>query len=435
MAQESPRSVMKSSGNPARCFWVGMDWAQKARALGAAPNVSAVSAKKPRLRLRKLSLTVHLYIGLLAGAVFVLVGLTGSILAFGGEIDAWLNADLMTVEAPSGSAAKYRPLDEILATAKAAIPPGGALRPYVRFPVNPESCFGLVYAVPAGRDKTEIYQIFVNPYTAAVNGRRLLRGANPLAQPLMNVIATLHYTLLLGDSGSTAVGFLAIFLVASLATGVILWWPAPWAWRHALTIKWGATKERVIFDLHRTVGASTCAVLIIMLFSGIYMIFKPQVRAFVEFFSPVHLNLFPPDLKSERLAETPPLGPDVIVAIVDAAALGGDMISMQLPDGKDGVYVVGKRALDEVNHADAQRRLVIDQYSGKILHFQDPHKFTRGETFLEWQYPLHSGEAFGTIGRAFVLVLGFVPLILYVTGVTRWLQKRRARADMTRRAG
>ena len=46
---------------------------------------------------RKLWLRVHLYLGLFAGAVFVLIGLTGSLLAFKFSLDEWLNPKLMTV--------------------------------------------------------------------------------------------------------------------------------------------------------------------------------------------------------------------------------------------------------------------------------------------------------------------------------------------------
>ena len=96
-----------------------------------------------------------------------------------------------------------------------------------------------------------------------------------------------------------------------------------------------------------------------------------------------------------------------------------------LPGGPTGVFVIGKQADREPNRASTNRNVTIDQYSGQILHLQDRKNFTAGETFLEWQYPLHCGEAFGNIGRAFIMFMGFVPLILFVTGFMRWRQKRR----------
>jgi len=376
---------------------------------------------------RALWLTVHKYIGLFAGAIFVLIGLTGSILAFGSQIDTWLNAGLMSVDVPAEGQAQYRRIAEILAAGKRAVPRGGNLDPLVLFPRHPGACFRLTYSVPAGKDRSKTYQIFVNPYTATVTGQRLASDTgNPFARPLMDTIASFHYTLLLGNRGETAVGFIGLFLFGSLVSGIVLFWPWPGRWRQALTIKWGATQERVILDLHRTTGVFACLLLSVTLFSGVYMIFKPQVRAMVDLFSPVHFNQMPV-LKSEPRNAGAPLGPDAVAAIVDRSVPDGELTMMELPEMDDDVYVVGKRAPDEVNFADAQRRLVVDQYSGKILYIQDPHRFTAGEKFLEWQYPLHCGEAFGNTGRALIMVLGFVPLTLYVTGFLRWRQKQRAR--------
>ncbi|MDZ4151263.1 PepSY-associated TM helix domain-containing protein [Methylicorpusculum sp.] len=46
--------------------------------------------------------------------------------------------------------------------------------------------------------------------------------------------------------------------------------------------------------------------------------------------------------------------------------------------------------------------------------------------FTHWQWPLHSGQAFGMTGRLLVFSTGLACPVLFVTGVIRWLQKRRA---------
>lgn len=102
--------------------------------------------------------------------------------------------------------------------------------------------------------------------------------------------------------------------------------------------------------------------------------------------------------------------------------------------GDDCLYTIGKRIDDEVNEADTHRFLIIDQHSGRILHKQDSRDYTAGEKFFERQCPLHSGEAFGYYGRAFMVVLGVAPAVLYVTGFIRWRHKRRARRAMQKSA-
>ena len=135
----------------------------------------------------------------------------------------------------------------------------------------------------------------------------------------------------------------------------------------------------------------------------------------------------PKDLKSTPIPGQPPLGLDAAAVIADKIFPDGKLHWIFIPQGREGVYVIGKKANDEPNRWGTFRNVTIDQYSGQVLHVQDRSNFTAGETFLEWQYPLHCGEAFGNIGRAFIMVMGFAPLVLYVTGFLRWRQKRRAR--------
>jgi uncharacterized iron-regulated membrane protein len=87
---------------------------------------------------------------------------------------------------------------------------------------------------------------------------------------------------------------------------------------------------------------------------------------------------------------------------------------------------VGKPASDEINQRSPYRRLWIDQYSGKIIHEKVRDTSTAGDIFVEWLYPLHTGEAFGFTGQIIILISGFVPLMLYATGVMRWRQKLKA---------
>lgn len=72
----------------------------------------------PRWRLRKFWLDVHLYLALTVGFLFVLLGLSGSLNVFYLELDRLLNPELR-IEQTQGP---YRPLDEIMASVRAAHP-------------------------------------------------------------------------------------------------------------------------------------------------------------------------------------------------------------------------------------------------------------------------------------------------------------------------
>jgi len=373
---------------------------------------------------RTLWVKVHRYIGLFLGAVFVVVGLTGSILAFWQAIDEWLNKDIMIVAAPPDDAI-YRPLDTIVAAAKAAAPPH-SVPVVLTMPRHANAAVSVSYTVATKENQPDQYEVFVDPYTAQTTGQRFLQhGDSVLSMPFIRTIISLHASLLFGDDRRYVVGIPAIFLLVSIVIGLYLWWPRNGNWCHALTIKWGATPVRLTYDVHKTTGLYLAIVLIILLFSGIYMVFRPQVQSLMSLFSPVREE--PKDLKSTPIAGRPPLGLDATAAIADKIFPDGKLRSISLPQGREGVYVFGKQAASEPNRWGTFRNVTIDQYHGQVLHVQDRSNFTAGETFLEWQYPLHCGEAFGNIGRAFIMVMGFAPLVLYVTGFLRWRQKRRAR--------
>ena len=118
---------------------------------------------------RKVFLQIHRTIGLFAGAIFVLVGLSGSILAFREDIDEWLNASIMRVEIPAQPA--LRPLDEILAAAVAAMPSDGKLE-RLTMPRHSGSAAAITYMVETDDLDSYFYEMFVDPYTAKVKGQR-----------------------------------------------------------------------------------------------------------------------------------------------------------------------------------------------------------------------------------------------------------------------
>ncbi|WP_036291093.1 PepSY domain-containing protein [Methylosinus sp. PW1] len=376
---------------------------------------------------RTLWLAAHRYLGFVAGAVFVLLGLSGSLLAFRVEIDEFLNKDLFTPThyALGGERAS---VDRIIAASRAAAPEGSA-PVWMHFPKGDGGYFDVIYSAREPEGRTKTYQIVVDPITAAVKGARLIvDDGNHFAEPLAVLLIHLHSALLLGENGATLVGFVGLFLLVSLATGVYLWWPRNGRWRQAFQIKRGASAERLILDLHKTTGVYLLAVFAVIIFSGLYLTFSAQMIALVDFFSPVHTHHLE-NAKSMSADGRPSIGAEAAVAAVDQLFPDGKVMSLSLPVAPEGAFVVGKRADDEVNVSEPHRMAAVDRYSGQIIAIEDPHHFTAGERFLEWQFPLHSGEAFGDPGRAVIALLGVAPALLYITGLTRWLQKRRARAS------
>ncbi|MGZ0079730.1 PepSY-associated TM helix domain-containing protein [Methylomonas sp. YC3] len=375
-------------------------------------------------RRRKFWLQIHLWLGLLAGSVLLIAGLTGSIITFWQELDAVLNPTMHQVSAAAEGAAAYRPLDEIVAAADAAMP-ADAKRGYIYYPRHAEQAFWLFYEQPAGGEaRQHTWNAFVDPYTARVTGIRLWEHADDLlAGSLIGFVFKLHYALLLDwDDVSWIVGTVAILSAISVLTGLILWWPLTGRWRSALTIKPRASVERFNHDLHKTLGFYSGLILFGVLLSGVYFNFGEPFRWLVDCFSPTKpLEQF----HSVARPGPKPLSADQALMLADQATPAGQWYWLKLPDAADGTFIFTKH-VDFGGVFRGRWQIVLDQSDGKILHVATPLSGGAGNVFLQWQWPLHSGQFLRLPGRVLVLASGLVCAALFVTGLIRWLQKRRA---------
>ncbi|MGZ4968253.1 MAG: PepSY-associated TM helix domain-containing protein [Methylobacter sp.] len=391
---------------------------------GAGPCQQRLLRLKKR---RKIWLSVHLWLGLLLGFFLAVFGLTGSILVFYEEIDNVLNAELRTVQAlPQGESA-YRPLAEIQSAAIATMPPQAKLK-FVNYPADAASSYRFSFIIPgAVANEKDEWQVHVNPYTAQVLGKHLIKKAGDMfPSALIPFVFRLHFSLLSGETGGIIVGIIGVILLFSVLTGLIVWWPLTGNWRRVLTIKSRASAERFNHDLHQTSGFYTFPVLLVVLLSGVYMNLPDQFMALVKQLSPGTQG-FMDSPHSLPTQDKKAIGLAQAFSIVRDRYPEGRVNWLSFPDGKTGVYRINISDVPELSRFWSERLVFVDQYSGTILKVQDPStRTTSGQTFIEWQLPLHSGRAFGWTGRILVFLSGLACPVLFVTGLIRWLQKRKA---------
>ncbi|MDP2902415.1 MAG: PepSY-associated TM helix domain-containing protein [Methylovulum sp.] len=358
---------------------------------------------------RKHWLAVHLWLGLFLS----IFGITGSILVFHAELNERLNPKLLTVSVPETNPV-YQPLANIFQAGHAAMPEP-AQHTFANYPRNETAALKLMYALPAAKGDTENWEVYVNPYTAQVIGKRLMTSSDSfIPHTFIGFVFELHYALLLGEEvGYTVVGIMGALLIISVLTGLILWWPLTGKWRQALTIKRKASPERLNFDLHKTSGFYTTVVLIPVLFSGVYMDIPEHVVPVLEVFSPVTYRYW--------FKSTPQYNIQAIT-MAQAVAIANQRYSTGRADWiygatqPTGTYAVCKDGVADSGSFSHRRCVVIDQYSGKILDVDDPAIGTVGEVFTHWQWPLHSGQAFGWTGRILVFLSGLACPVLSGTG-------------------
>src|SRR5260221_1734123 len=158
--------------------------------------------------MRRAILTLHLIGALVAGVFLVVLGTTGSIMAFEPELDHLLHRQRSYVT-PQSTTRTLEELGAVASRPQAGERPRGSL-----LATSPNLSYQVLFPTRV---------VFVDPHTGAVLGER----AN--APDFLSRVHQLHLRLLIqnkSDTGKAIVKWTSVALTILLASGMYLWWPA-----------------------------------------------------------------------------------------------------------------------------------------------------------------------------------------------------------------
>jgi uncharacterized iron-regulated membrane protein len=367
------------------------------------------SASSPH---RSLLHQLHLVIGGVLCLPFIVLGLTGSILVFDREIDAWLNP-LPRAAISSGPS---QSVDAIVKAALAANP-GYAPFSYIA-PGTGESAE--VRLRPAGRDRPPGFvQVFVDPAMLTILGGRNMSTA------VTRQVQALHATFFARDYGGRAiVGWLGVAMCFLGLSGLILWWPSASRWAAVFRVqKRRAFSLAFLREWHRTIGFWSLSVFMIVSISGAYLGFPQPLSDFIRSVTTARDIRSPgPQLKPIQ-GVLPAL--DVTGAIALARTVAdGEFRGVTFPPRPDlPLRVSFLREGDEPGTPVPLLTVFIDPWTRSVVEIRDPRTYSVTEKFMVWQRALHAGDGFGWTWRTLVFLSGFLPPFFTISGVAMWWMK------------
>ncbi|AZC19158.1 PepSY domain-containing protein [Pseudomonas sp. CMR5c] len=220
------------------------------------------------LRLREIWLGVHRWLALVLGLFLALLGLSGALLELKGPILRWEVGGQMLQLAPgehgtlleqsawiSAASNAYPQLHKVFG---AAAPRQGFL----------ESDNAIVFGALEDRPATGIAMI--DPYSAEP------RGFFVFEDLWLARLVALHRSLLLPPAwGSLLVLACGLALLASLGSGLYLWWPGRRSWWKAASLRPGSRGTRRLREWHNVAAAWLCLPLALIAGSGAWLA-QPQ---------------------------------------------------------------------------------------------------------------------------------------------------------------
>ena len=353
---------------------------------------------------RAVLLRLHLWIGVAAAIFLIILGTTGSIIAFENDIDHWLHPRLWYVK----PADTNLPESALIRSAEQRYAPAR------------------VAAIHIFRDRnlvqmlrmTDRATVLIDPYDGTITGRTT---GPSRTDRWLGYIHQLH-THLVPDPGSarTAAGVgetivqIAGFLLCLLVpTGAILWWRTKRS-----GIKWIGSWPHICFDAHHTIGIWAGAFLFVAAVTGVLV---GQGRIFyVVTHSPGPSRI--PRMQSSGDPNGPTIGVDRAMGIALAAIPGTSATDLLLPLDPKGIYIVALRVPEETSEA-VHSYVMIDHYSGQVLRKVDIRTDSPGYLAVRYNRSIHTGDILGTPGHAIVAASSLLLVAMVITGLVIWLRK------------
>jgi uncharacterized iron-regulated membrane protein len=344
---------------------------------------------------------LHTWVGLIAGLVIAVVGLTGSVIVFRSEIER--------AQWPAGAISTNTVgLDEV-ALQISQVKPNAKIR-RVRLPARA----GDPYIVQV--DSAGVQQRLI---TEASTGRILGTQDTKWVDWMID----LHRNLLVGKTGRKAVGVVGVILFALAATGLLLWVSGARKWRAWISVRPQGGTRRFHFELHRAVGLWSYGLLSVIAFTGIGLSYPDSFRNSLQWMTGGAAAGKAPRVAKSEAQVLRPLGEYLETGV--GAMRDGQPVELRLPDGKGPVDL---RLWRRGDLSPSGNHVYLEPSTGRVLGISKAADQPLAARIFAAFVPIHYGE-FGELPIKLIWgIAGLMPSLLFVTGLITWWRPSQRRA-------
>ena len=373
---------------------------------------------------RKILFQVHWFLGITAGVVLGVVGITGALLSYEEELLHAFNRDVMEVAPqPVGALSP----GQLLQTVRDANPGkritalGLSSDPGVAVRVTFERAAVAGAAPERGRRGDVRY---ADPY------RGTLLGAAQRGERFFRTTREVHRYLAAGDVGKQIVGASTVALVFFCVSGLYLRWPArALDWRAWLKPTFRLSGRQLLWQLHAIFATWVLLFYLVAGLTGLYWSYDWYRDALVSWSGAPRST--PPgsaregaaSASSKRQLDSPAL--DEIWRVFMRESGGFSSANLNLAS-RGGQSIEIRYLSIDPPHDRAFNILRIDPNTGQVLRHDRYAARKTAARLVGSMLPLHSGSFFGATGRVLMMIASFAMPLFSVTGWLMYL-KRRAR--------
>lgn len=383
--------------------------------------------KDPRkTKIRRWIFYIHFYAGVIAGLLFTVVGITGSIIVFVPE--------LRVIEAPGNAVVRPNthslPLQTILEEVRRSRPHDyiesfSSANERDSFELTPSKSLNFRSYAPNG----DRIQTFIDQYTGSIIAQY------DYNHRFLQQIYELHDNLLTGLKGRKVNAWFAMLMMIVSIAGLLLWWRGRRYWRLGFQYKIQASWKRQTWDLHNLGGFIFFLPLLLLAFTGVYYSFESGYAAIAA-----ALTRGPSTVRVPRTKGDPAQwrSLDEIIHASNTAAPDCKPTIVEFPK-KPNVVIAVRVHCPRDPHAVGLSYIYVDPTDAQVRGVDRFYSAPLGVQIIRLMTPLHYGDVGGIATRIVWIVIGLTPGLFFVTGMLMWwnrsLSKSWARRNERRPAG
>lgn len=365
--------------------------------------------------MRKTLFKIHSWVALIAIIPLIVISITGSVLVFKSEIDGLLmpNSHFVVKALP-----ERLPIDKLIAKTE---------RTYPNYIVASWEIFNddtadRVYLIKRGTEQWA--KLHLNQYTGDI-----LSEPVGTSHYFTDWFLELHYTFLLNDfknlpgqTGTVLGFFFAVFLLVLGISGLIIYRKF---WRRLFSVRWRATLQIVLSDIHKMTGVLGSPIIIILAITGGYFNWAVWYHETIEHAQEAHYVLTNPlyshDISLQQILDD---------SKKQISTFNGTFLVLPLePD--ENITLFGEVSTTNPLASEYANTITYNKLTGEHMANWDIREVGIGWQVIDSFRKLHFGYFAGLVSKVLWAVIGLSPVWLAGTGFYLWLT-RRARKKQSR---
>lgn len=353
---------------------------------------------------------LHIYLGLTLGLLFSVIGLSGSILVFYVEIDALLNHVKL-----KPAATRNIQYEDAYKTLQGAFPElDGAWRLEINGATD--EIAARYYKPPQTRDK-DFAPLMV---WLSNDGRNVMRQ-DYWGQYAMTFIYDMHYRLLAGEAGGVILGYLSLLIIIFLIAGLITWLPRKGKIHQAIKFKPNSGTIRRLYDIHKLSGVYSLFFLLLLTITGV-MLELPKESEFLlgKFVAPIS-EIKAPIARESNLRN---VTIDAAINNVKANIPNSEVKWIETPAKNSQFYKMRLKTKEDPSNRFPHSFAYINKTNGNIEMVYLYNNQSSSSKIMNWLHTLHDGTLLGIYSRILYVLIGLLPMILYITGIARYIIRK-----------